>query len=802
MRKLLFIILLLMITVEASAQIKLRGTLQDSTDHNALSFANIGLLKQSDSTFVCGTTTEENGGFELQVPDSGKYIIRISYIGYGTQMRPLQLLESNKTIDLGIVAVAKGSTELSAVEIVASKPMYTYEGEKRIYNVSEDPSVQGGVANDALQNAPGVYVDMEGNITLRGVSGVEIWINDKPSRIKAEGLKSFLQQLPANSIERIEVITNPSARYGASGTGGIINIVTKEKIKRNLLFSFGLNGSTQVSYSPWVSFVIGNDKVSFNTYLTRSYFEGDYESISSGYLLNEGDSLYKIENVSNGYYNYAYTYGHINFSWEIDKQTSLNAWFGGSFSSSESNSYSHSIRTMAGGEVFDITQNGSGGSDGSQYYSGLSLEHRFKKEGHKISLDGYLGNNTSDNLSTNERLYATQTWKNRRYTDKSLYDGSWWSAELNYENPLGTKRSIEAGGEFNFSPTIQDSPVDTFDFSTGVFVPVPLYSNYLDQKTMGASLYITYTDTLWFLKYKAGLRYEYAHLNMNSVALSEELNRSYGTLFPTLHLSYTSKKSDIFSVSYSRRVHYPEYELDPFEQRMEEETVYFGNPYLDPAFTDAFEGGYSRYFKSGSSISATLYHRRTLHDITDKSEGVYDSLLNRYTIYSTYINAGKRIFTGLDLTAMWRPSKAYRIMLNFNLYDQDFYADLGSYIVDKHNLTYNGKLIFMWNYKNLRFNLTGVYRAASANLQGSDEPTYWINSTINADLFDRKLSLRLGMQDIFNWLENSSSTNTPSVISESYSKSKSQYLTFGITFRFGKVELEQQQMQPNVQSPM
>lgn len=787
------------VVVQSAAQISISGTLIDKDDRTPLAFANVGLLKSSDSSFVKGTTTDEKGFYRLAAPDSGNYFIRVSYVGYGTQFIPVLVNPDAKKIEELVLEISKSSQTLGEVEITAKKPMYAYEGEKKVYNVSEDPSVQSGVANDALQNAPGVYVDMEGNITLRGVSGVEIWLNDKPSKIKAEGLKSFLQQLPANAIERIEVITNPSARYGASGTGGIINIITKEKIKKNLLFSFGLNGSTQTSYSPWVSFVASNDKISFNTYISHSRFEGKYNSNSASTLFNNGDTVYSVNNKSWSEYGYQWTYAHVNFTWQIDKKTSFDTWLGGSFSSNDNESGSESVRTMNGGETYNIKQTNNGEGDGSNMYGGLSFMRQFKKEGHQLSLDSYFGNYSNDGSSFSEKLYDIQTGMNRRYITDNSYNGTWVSAELNYENPLGKNRKLEAGGEISGNLTKQHAPIDTFNFGTGVYQYVPLFSNFLDQDVMSSALYTTYSDTLWFLSYKVGLRYEYAQMLMKSVVLEDNLRRHYGTIFPTLHLAYKSKKGANFTASYSRRVQYPEYELDPFVNRIGEEYISSGNPYLDPAYTDAYEFGYGHFFKSGNSLSATLYYRRTMRDITSKTEGIYDPFLSRYTVYDTYINAGKSIFTGADATYTFKIKKSSRLMLNFNLYDQDFSADLGTYTVDKHSLTYNGKMIYMWNYKFLRLNVTGIYRAAAASIQGNEEPTYFINATVSADLFDKKMSVRLGMQDIFNWLENTSSMNTPTIVSTSTSKSNSQYFTFGITFRFGKVELEQQQMQPNNQ---
>ena len=243
----------------------IQGQLADELTGDFLSYANVGLLSISDSTFIKGTTSDVDGKFEFKNVNKPEYFIRISYVGYPTSLIKIKAEEGINR--LGVLKISKSSQNLEVVSINAEKLMYQYEADKKIYNVGEDPSVQNGSASDALQNAPGVWVDLEGNITLRGVENVEIWINDKPSKIPADGLKTYLMQLPANALERIEVMTNPSSKYSASGTAGIINIVTKQKIKKNFLLSTGVSASTQTQYNPWLSFVWSNEKFKINTYV-------------------------------------------------------------------------------------------------------------------------------------------------------------------------------------------------------------------------------------------------------------------------------------------------------------------------------------------------------------------------------------------------------------------------------------------------------------------------------------------------------------------------------------------------------
>ncbi|MBO7646854.1 MAG: carboxypeptidase-like regulatory domain-containing protein, partial [Bacteroidales bacterium] len=274
MKRLFVFVLFFSVFAQLSAQGRytITGTMVDSLNNEKVMFVTIGLMK-TDSTAqtVAHSLSDAQGIFQMSNVPAGEYRFVATLVGYEMLNMPFTVGGDSKTIDMGSVYMKKTSTDLDVVQIVGEKPVYMIDGEKTLYNVAEDPTIQSGTAADALQNAPGVEVDVDGNVTLRGVSSVEIWINNKPSNMNAEALKQFIQQMPAGSIEKIEVITNPSARYSAQGSGGIINIVTTSKIKKNSFLSFGLRGSSTPSITPFISYVYANDKFSISTYLNYSY---------------------------------------------------------------------------------------------------------------------------------------------------------------------------------------------------------------------------------------------------------------------------------------------------------------------------------------------------------------------------------------------------------------------------------------------------------------------------------------------------------------------------------------------------
>ncbi len=275
-------------------QLTTKGTLQDATSGEVLPFTNCVLLRQQDSTFVQGTTTDASGLFRFSPVDTGSYLLRISAIGYEPYWQQISLPPDTA---LGTISLFHSATNLQAVSVTAQRPLYSADGEKTFYHVEDDPSVQTGTASDALQNAPGVEVDAEGNITYRGKTAVEVWINNRPSNMDGEALKQYIKTLPASSIKRIEVLSNPSARYGTSGS--IINIVTDGRNPLNQLLSVGFKVSTGPRFSPWVSYVYNNDKLSLNLY-GSAYFNDFKVATQMHSLLLTDDSLLSATNDYTG----------------------------------------------------------------------------------------------------------------------------------------------------------------------------------------------------------------------------------------------------------------------------------------------------------------------------------------------------------------------------------------------------------------------------------------------------------------------------------------------------------------------
>ena len=307
--------------VMAQNHYMLTGQLSDSKGQ-PLPYTNCVLLNAADSSFACGTTSDLDGVFSLANIKQGHYLLRVSAIGYCTHW---QTINMDKDTSLGTIVVESNATILNEIKVTASRPLYSANGEKVFYNVSDDPSVQSGNATDALQNAPGVEVDAEGNIKYRGGAEVTIWINNKPSHLKAEGMKQYLKSLPAGTLKRIEVIAHPSAKYHSKNC--VINIITTAKVKHNELLCLGLNANSKPQASPWADYVWANEKVRFNLFLSGDY--DNYQGTSSNHSsLLAPDSTISTTLRSRGNSRNRSINGNfgIDLDYHIDSNTMVNLW--------------------------------------------------------------------------------------------------------------------------------------------------------------------------------------------------------------------------------------------------------------------------------------------------------------------------------------------------------------------------------------------------------------------------------------------------------------------------------------------
>ena len=802
MNRNLFLLLLAFIglSFNGMAQSSITGKIVDEKSGKGIPFVNIGLFRTVDSVFVCGAASDDKGAFTLQGAPNGEMQLRVSAIGYANFE---QILEVKGNQDLGTIKLHEGSMTLDEVTVVEKRPLFAVEGEKTYYNTAEDPSIQTGTASDALQNAPGVTVDVEGNITLRGTSSVEIWINDKPSHMSEENLKTYIQTMPANTIDHVEVITNPSARYG-SKADGIINIVTNAKIQRNEFVSFGVNASTKPFVAPWVSYVYSNDKLTLNAYISGNYhvqnssFRHDQTLFDANHVAvnHEYDSTDQRSKTLTGI-------TFLSFDYEFDTANSLNVWLNACPNMQTQDYFSRITRQQFLDDdgnplptpgLTDYTTPYNTKDHGFWGMGGLYFQHRFDNKGHNLSVSANTMGWTYNSYRNMAKRYVLPYEYNRvidcTYDLKNLGG----EGEIIYNRPYSENGEISVGWTTEYSPSSWDVIYDTLvDAESNLYEP-DLYRTYQSNYfNLTNEAFVTLQQKWGGFTMKPGLRLcdTWVKGNAHSGIDTCDFSKHFFSLRPTLHLSYRTKSMHNFSASYTRRISSPDADqLTPFLVFNEDEFE-SGNPNLNPIYTNAFELGWTKYFEKFGSLGLSAYYRDHKNEISMIQLSTFHPLFGRVVPYSYPVNVGYSSTKGVNLNMMYRPSGFFNIRLDADVYDSYWNTDFEGQYYSDYSWAYSFRANLwakLWN--RLEVTAMGYYASPTNQLFSSEHAHYGLNCGMRADFFDRKMSVFVNAQDILNSSSWGMDNNSPYVESTSVSKFQMRAVVVGLTFRFGKMELE------------
>ena len=801
MRKLVlsFIIAFLTLSSTIFAQNKITGTIVEEANGKGIPFVNVGLFRQADSVFVSGAASDDKGKFELQAVPNGDYRLQVSAIGFESFEQDLSV-KGNQ--DLGQLKLKEGSTKLSEVTITEKRPLFAVEGEKTMYNVAEDPSIQTGTLSDALQNAPGVEVDVEGNISLRGTSSVEVWINDKPSHMTAENLKTYIQTLPANSLDRVEVITNPSARYG-SNADGIINIVTNAKIQKNEFFSFGVNASTQPYVGPWASYVWSNEKLTINAYINGGYsgWKGN-NKVEQSLFTNEGIlASHEIDSSNNSSRNFN-AGGFFSLDYEIDTANSLNVWVSCWPSWGRNNNYSETKREefLPDPLLTDYTESSSAYDRNFFANGGLYYQHKFDNKGHNLSVSidgmGWGGANGGDI----DRRFTAPVAYTHLYRQENSDRSIGAEAEIVYNRPYSENGEISVGYTVGYDPEHQYLKTDSL---VGEDWVNDVYRSYKANFTnLNNEAFITVQHKFGGFTVKPGIRFvselvsgEYPYTFPNDTT-DYNFSKHFFSVRPSLHLSYRTKSMHNFKLSYTMRIAAPSAELLSKFPLYHMDSYSTGNPDLERVYTHSVEAGWTKYWDKFGSVGLSAYYRGKTNEVNAIEMSQYHWLYGRIVEYSYPVNVGKSHNTGLEANVMYRPNGFFNMRFYANLYNSYIYTEYNEQPYEFNKWSYSFRLNLwakLWN--KLEVTASGYYSSPTQSLFSERHARYGINAGLRADFFDRKLSVYVNANDIFNWNSFGQTNYSPNVQSVSNYKYNSRSVAVGLTFRFGKMELEQRARQ-------
>jgi outer membrane receptor protein involved in Fe transport len=775
---LLSLCLLLLLTGSLFGQnrVTLTGTVLESAGRQPVEFATVMAKDAATQQMVGGTTTNLEGQFALDVP-SRAVVLEVSFIGYLPQTIS-EIPEGKGTIDLGTILLDENSQTLEEVVVQAERSSTEFRLDKRVFNVGQDLSSTGASALEVLDNVPSVNVNIEGQISLRGSVGVQVLINGKPSVLASEE-GNALGTITADMIERIEVITNPSAKYEAEGTSGIINIVIKKDERKGLNGSVSVNTGWPHNHSVGLSLNRRTERFNLFTQMGGGYRslprfrENINQNLETGTTILSDGVEYRNEQFYNfilGSDFYINEYNVItlsgNFAYEIEDQPSET-----DFQLLDANNEMVSEWTRT--EVTEAT------NPKWQYELNYTKEFR-DNEDHKL-LFSAVGN-----------LFAKDQASefNNQTTGGDLVDGLQQTLtdfgetrntiKLDYTRPFTDKITLETGAQYFLNHVRNDFSVS--NRVNGEWVPDPGLTNIFifDQKVFGVYATGAYEGDKWGVK--GGLRMEHTNLETLLETTGEENTQNFPNFFPSFHTSYKFTERFSMQAGYSRRIFRPRlWDLNPFFNIRNNFSIRMGNPDLMPEFTDSYEvNGILILDKLSTNLG--VYHRFTT-EVVERVSTFEDNV----NIFRP-INVGTNQSTGIEFNAKYIPAKWLTIDgdFNYNYFQRQgtFEGTSFDFSADQWSTKWRSKFKLPFDFD---VEITGRYQSDVRTIQGVVSANLWADAGIRKKLMDGKAVINFSVRDIF-----FSRFRETEILQEDFYVysfgQRGRFLTLGFSYGFGKGE--------------
>ena len=777
----------------------LKGTVTAAESNAPIEFATVTLLRL-DSTVLDGATTNIEGKFKIKDAPFGKYILRTSTVGYVTDFQNVTI-DTAKLVRIAVALALNTKNDLNAVTITADKSVFQNDIDKRIYNVEQDLLAEGGSASDVLANIPTVTVDIDGKVAMRGAKGVKIWIDGRPVKFGNMGKAEILQQIPASSIERIELITNPSARYDSDGTGGIINIVLKKNTK------IGFNGSVQTSVGTNEKYQIGTllnyrtKKINIWANVTGKSEHKWRTGTTDRSRKIDGRGTVRSLNESNGSNINQSAMARIGIEYMPDDHQTFgaNALFDTTQQYNNTNVLHTQYDSLARLKDSEDRNSLSKQRQGSYSYN-VFYRYNFKKPKQVLDFNAtYSRENGRDSLNYAATPlidnYTNVTFLPALQRQPSATTEGNWNVQLDYTHPFAKKNKLEVGGRFRAINNLNDAQYYGYARGNDEWLADSFKLNIFNYKLQVFSAYAMYSNV--FKKkfgYQIGLRadqtYTTGQLRYYYDIYAQKFKDTTFTIdnfawFPTIHLQYKIAKDNELRLSYTRRTNRPAInEVNPFTDYTNAFTVKRGNPALMPEFTHAIELGYNRSWTK-HSLATAAYYKFSDNQINTQTK--YDATTDVATV--TYANLQKRTSYGAEIIAKNEITRWWDVTTTVNGYYLQF-DDAFNYDNNINNSGYawEGKMLsqMQWS-KRTKLQISGSYQSPQVLAQGVKLEQLSIGIGFRQTFFDKKLTVGFNISDVFNTLHTQNITTIPQLnfTQNQDRKRESRIGMLTVTYRFG-----------------
>ncbi|MFY0631312.1 MAG: TonB-dependent receptor [Flavobacteriaceae bacterium] len=780
-------------TTTPNKKVTISGKIVDAKTNEVLEYATI-VLKDIKTQKISGGITDEKGNFNIET-QTGTYDISFEYISFKSVIQKNKVID--KSMDFGTIKLSEDSNKLDEVVIVAEKTTVNIRLDKKIYNIGKDLSVRGGTASDVLGNVPSVQVDVEGAVSLRGNESVTILIDGRPSALVGINGADALRQIPAEAIEKVEVITSPSARYDAEGTAGIINIILRKNKITGFNGSLQINAGSPARYGTAFNANLRNEKWNFFTNTGWRYRAAPGNSFS--------DSQFFSATAQNARVIEERVFGRLGrslfTSFGIEHYINDNSSIIGNIVLNKGNDDDTNTNIInrfdgVGGlnEATLRTEDESEDEDRIQYT--LDYINNFDRNGKKLSINLQYSTEAEDVLNNITEIDTQANLLNDLEQVIEDQEEKRGLLQIDYVLPVGEKIQYELGYRGNYRDIFNSFYLaERQVFPNGPLVPDTGLNNSFNYKELINAAYFQYGQEFGKVSLLAGLRYEHTGIEIEQETSASTDSKSYGKLFPTVNFGYELKDGESFTVGYNRRIRRPRGRfLNPFPSRSSESNIFSGNVDIDPVISDAFEVGYLKRW-SKVTLSTSVYYnistdnwefiQQDTGELTDNG----DPIIRRSPVN---LSTQKRV--GYEFTLNYRPFKIWNINSDFNLFrvtTEGDYVDpttMVSQNFDFENTAFSIRLnqkLTLPGKTDVQVNMN--YRGPSRNAQSKREGIFSMNIAASKDLFKEKASLSLNISDVFNSRKRQQNTFVDGVF-EQYSEFqwRQRQISLNFTYRFNQ----------------
>ena len=733
-----------------NSEVIVTGKVTDSETNIPLEYATISVFNVNSEDAINGVITDSNGEFSIEL-SKGNYDFKVEFISF--KIKYYRNITVNNPLSLGTIELSIDENILDEIEVIGEKTEIEIKLDKTVYNIGKDLTLKGSSVSDVLDNLPSIEVDIEGNVSLRGNESVRILINGKPSGLVGISSNEALKQFPSESVEKVEVITSPSARYNAEGTAGIINIILRRSKLTGFNGSLSLNSGYPERYGVSANLNYRTKKLNFFNnigYNTRTS-EGSFIN-ETEYYTNQAINNFLNENGVRGSERNS-NYLNTGIEYFISDKTSVVGSYVFRKSDGFTNNTNNVNQNFNSISKFSERLEKESEIDDTNEFS-INLTHDFNKEGHVLTMD-YQKEKSSENENgfiSNSQLKPILT----KYLSEKVNTDEIQESELfkiDYVLPIKKDGQFELG----FRRSNQHQDIDYLaknEDLNGNFINDLNLSNTLLYNEKVNAFYTQYGNKKNKFSYLLGLRYEESKTAVKQLANNTNNVKNYNDFFPTLNLSYQIKEDETITFGYNRRIRRARsYFINPFPSKSSATNIFQGNPNIDPTYSNGIDLGYLKRYEK-LTLNGSIYYRKETGVFTFISENTGDFVLVNEILVPvlrrTPINLASNKQIGLELNANFNQSKNWRLNGSLNFYESETLGEYMGIVYDSKNLTWSGRLSNNLKlFSSVDWQTSFRYRAPQKTAVSERKASIYSNTAFSKDLLKDKITLTFKVNDIF-----------------------------------------------------